>query len=138
MATRTTSNAVGEIIEVDSSISVTPFIEAASALVDDVCVNSGYAATKLELIERWLAAHFYAIRDPRAVQEQAGSVRATYQSKVDLGLNTTHYGQMAMQLDTAGNLSTHNASAVKGKRRAVGVTYLGTTTTEQERQYDRT
>lgn len=113
MAVRTTSELVAGIIEVQASISLTPFIATASELVDDVAASSSAPdATRLELIERWLSAHFYAQRDPRAASEKAGSVAASYQSKVDLGLNNTHYGQMAITLDPTGMLK----SASKGKR----------------------
>ena len=109
MAVRTTSTAVQKIIELDSSIIVDladldPFIEVASAIIDDVCVPLGYDATRLELIERWLSAHFYAIRDQRKQQEVAGSVSETFQTKVDLYLNVTIYGQQAQMIDTKGGL----------------------------------
>lgn len=111
---RTTSSAVGMIIEVDANVSLTPFIEAASALVDDVCLKSGYTDNRLELIERWLAAHFYTARDPRAESEKVSVIAVKYQSKVDLGLNSSHYGQMAMRLDTKGNLALLESKSKSG------------------------
>lgn len=73
-------------------------------------------------IETYLSAHFYTLRDPRASQEQAGSVGATYQSAVDLNLYTSHYGQMAMTLDVTNTL--RNLS--DGKRPTPpSVTWLG-------------
>jgi hypothetical protein len=101
---RTTENAVAAIIEVDEDINLAPFIEVAAALVDEVCAPAGYDEARLELIERWLSAHFYAIRDPRRTQEVAGPVSESFQSKVDLGLDVTHYGQQAKLLDTKGTL----------------------------------
>lgn len=74
MAIRTTDAAVRAIIETQASIDTAPFIEVASALVDEIEPDSSYNATRLELIERWLAAHFYAIRDNRVASEGAGSV----------------------------------------------------------------
>jgi hypothetical protein len=121
MAIRTTEEAVGAIIEVDSDISLTPFIETGSALTDQVAAApSPPDATRLELIERYLSAHAYTLRAPRAIQERAGSVGETFQSRVDLGLATSHYGQMAMSLDPTGVL----ASLSKGKK-AVGVQWGG-------------
>ena len=121
MAVRTTDAAVEGIIEVDASIPLTPFIETAASLVDDVAAASGApGAARLELIERYLSAHFYTLRDPRPTAEKAGPVGVNYQSRVDLGLFTSHYGQMAISLDPTGTLK--NAS--KGKR-AGGVTWLG-------------
>jgi hypothetical protein len=120
MAIRTTEAAVQGIIEVDSAIALDPFIESASALVDDIAaLEDPPNATRLELIERYLSAHFYTLRDPRVTSEKAGPVSANYQSKVDMGLNTSHYGQMAISLDNSGLLT----SASKGKV-AGGVVWL--------------
>lgn len=127
---RTDATAVGAIIEVDEDISVTPFIEAANALVTEICEPvAAYDATRLELIERWLAAHFYALRDPRAKQEQAGTVGQTlHVGWVRMHLQSTLWGQQAMLLDTAGGLARLNKGIETGKRGGtVGVTYLGTT-----------
>jgi len=123
MAIRTTSDLVKGIIEVDTTISLDPFILAASALVDDIASDSGHDAARLQLIETWLSAHFYTVRDPRTTQERAGTVAASFQSAVDLNLNTSHYGQMAMTLDTSGLL--RSLSNKKGRRQA-NVTWLGT------------
>lgn len=123
---RTTESAVQGIIEHDATIDLDPFIEVANALVTDVCTGSSYSSTKLELIERWLSAHFYAIRDPRAESEKAGSVGAKYFGKVGLNLSVTRYGQMAMVLDTAGNLAALSKRMEDGLSTSVGVTWLGT------------
>lgn len=122
MAIRTTSVAVEGIIEVDANIPLTPFIETASSLVDDVAAaDSPPNSTRLELIERYLSAHFYTLRDPRPTSEKAGPVASSYQSKVDLGLNTSHYGQMAISLDPTGTLKRASSG------RKIGATcWLGT------------
>ena len=125
---RTNSTLVGEIIELDPTIGLTPFIAVASALVDDIATYTSthppdLGSARLTLIETWLAAHFYCMRDPRPVSEAAGSVSTTYQSKIDLRLFLSHYGQMAATLDTSGYLLTLQES--KGKRTA-SVTWLGT------------
>jgi len=122
---RTTDEAVQGIIEHDTTISLTPFIEAANALVTEVCSTDNYDATRLELIERWLSAHFYAIRDPRYESEKAGDVAAKYQSKVNLGFDVTHYGQMAMRLDTAGGLAALNTEAKSGGSVTASFTWGG-------------
>jgi hypothetical protein len=124
---RTTDAAVAGIIEVDTNITLTPFIETANQMVTDACGEADYTEAKLELIERWLAAHFYAIRDPRATAERAGPVGANFESKVDLGLAITRYGQQAMALDTEGGLRALSEQATGGPGRiTAGVTWLGT------------
>jgi len=127
---RTTEESVQGIIEHDATISLTPFIEVANALVTELCTDDSYDDTRLELIERWLSAHFYAIRDPRAESEKAGSVSVKYQSKVELGFDVTHYGQMAMRLDTAGGLAALNVQAKKGGKKTVSATWGGKTTAD--------
>ena len=145
MPVRTTSELVAGIIEVDETISLTPFISAASSLVDRIrdksadmdppVLQDGTESgdktrdEKLEEIETYLAAHFYTLRDPRATQEVAGPVQATYQSKVDLRLFTSHYGQMACALDESGLLEQINSG--KQKARRVGVSYVGKTIAEE-------
>lgn len=125
---RTTSAAVGAVIELDDAIDITPFIETANALVTEVCVPSGYDDTRLELIERWLSAHFYAIRDPRAVSESVKGLGVTYQSAVGLALMVTHYGQHAAMLDTKGGLAKLSMNTAQGRKPfKAGIAYLGPT-----------
>lgn len=125
---RTTADLVEGIIEVDSSIILTPFIAAANALVTQCCTNLtiDYEAAQLVLIETWLAAHIYTVRDMRVEREKAGPVSAKFQSKVDLGFSTSHYGQTAMRLDFKGGLSSLDVSSKKGgPLPAPSITYLG-------------
>lgn len=130
MAIRTTNAQVAAIIELEVTVSTEPFIEVANSLVTELCTDSDYTDEKLELIERWLSAHFYAIREGRATLEKAGKVSATIQSKVDLGFDVTHYGQMAMRIDTAGNLAKLNEQTKKGGVPVVGMTWVGRTEEE--------
>lgn len=132
---RTTAAAIAGVIEVDADIvpndaAMLPFITVANELVTEYCTGTvhgpftPYTDARLELIERWLAAHFYTNRDPRLASEGAGTVNASYQSRVDLGFDTSHYGQTAMRLDTNGGLAQLNAIMKKGQPR-VAVAYLG-------------
>lgn len=131
---RTTADAVKLLVEVDATIStdLAPFIETASSLVDDVVATAKkadgsdyYTPTKLELIERWLAAHFYTIRDNRAAAEKAGSVSINYQYDIGKMLSSSMQGQTALALDTAGGLASLSKQAEEGKPRKVGAFYLG-------------
>lgn len=133
---RATLALVQGVIEVDDDLipdeaAMLPFITLANELVTEVCTGTAgptvaYSTERLELIETWLAAHFYTNLDPRAVSESAG-VSASYQSRVDLGFDTSHYGQTAMRMDTNGGLARLNQEAKNGKRR-IKVTWLGTAT----------
>lgn len=105
---RTTPELVGTIVAVTAGADLTSFVDTASLLVTDVVVagSPDYSDEKLELIERWLAAHFYVVNDPRTAQEGVSGVQEQFEVvKVDLGLNVTKYGQQAMRLDTDGNLA---------------------------------
>lgn len=131
---RTTLAQVATIIELDAGIipdeaSLEPYIAVANELVTEACVTNGpttpYSDVRLELIERWLTAHMYTVRDPRVTNERAGAVGVTYQSYVGLGFDTSHYGQTAMRLDTNGGLTDINSEA-KTRKPRIGVAWLGT------------
>lgn len=126
MAVRTTDEKVKEIIEVDTSISLTPFISIANDLVTECCTNLtvDYTVAYLVKIETWLAAHFYSIRDMRTESERAGPVSEKFQSKVDVGFSTSHYGQAAMRLDYKGGLAGLDRKIRKGVR-VPSMTWLG-------------
>ena len=123
---RTTDALVGGIIEVVATITLTPFIAVANALVTECCTDLAvdYTAAHLILIETWLAAHFYTIRDMRRTEERAGPVSERFQSAVDLGFSTSHYGQMAMRTDYYGGLAALDRRIKKGVRTPI-MSWLG-------------
>lgn len=122
MPIRTTEELVAGLIEVDSGISLQPFMLAASLLVDHIPPSKLpiIPVDTYEVIERWLTAHFYCMRQPRREIERAGDVMARYETKIDYFLKLSKYGQMALMLDTTGTLLGINS----GKRKP-GVTWLG-------------
>lgn len=132
---RTTKTLVANIIELDpeavpNDAAMEGFILAANELVTECCAgangpSSSYSDARLELIERWLAAHFYTTRDPRLASEGAGGISVSYQSTVGFGFDASHYGQMAVRLDTNGGLARLNEDMKKGKPRQA-VHWLGT------------
>ena len=123
---RTDADLVDGIIEVDEDITLTPFISAANALVTECCtgLDEDYTDAHLIEIETWLAAHFYTVRDMRAKMERAGPVSEEFQSKVDVGFSTSHYGQMAMRLDYQGGLARLDNKIKKGMK-SPSVSWLG-------------
>ena len=124
---RTSAELIGLIVKVTDGADLTPFMEASNELVTEKCTDSDYAEARLIKIETWLAAHFYACSIKRQyTQANVGGASVGYQSRIDLGFNLTHYGQMAMQLDTAGNLAALNQAIINGKRQIVGLKWLGT------------
>lgn len=142
MAIRTTADEVKKLVEVDTTISsdLLPFITSASILVDKVCatklaadgVSNFYDAAELELIERWLAAHFYTIRDNRIASEGVKSLTASYQFSIGKGLSSSMQGQTAMMLDRAGGLASLSKSMEEGRGRKVGIVALGCGDADEE------
>ena len=115
MALRVTTDEVREIIPLESSFTdamVTAMITGANVVVTEVCTDSSLDTAHLKEIERWLSAHFCAIRDMRAATEKTGPASISFQYKVDLRLDVTMYGQQAMIIDTSGALARLN----KGKK----------------------
>lgn len=120
---RTTQSAVEAIIEVDGDAipDISPFIDDAALVVEeDLAVLDTLSESRLELIERYLTAHFIAIRDPRVASEKAGPVSASYQYKLGDALKGTTYGQAALALDSTGTLA-----ALGEKRKTASISYLG-------------
>lgn len=121
---RTTPALVKGIISIDDTVDLTPSIATADNLVTQVCLTSGYSSETLEFITRWLAAHFAAINNPSKVRERAEPTEWQIESKVDLGLSVTRWGQQAIVIDTAGNLAKLDA---RKRRIAIGIRHLGNT-----------
>lgn len=116
MAWRTNQELVSRIIDIEEDDLLDGAIDTANQLVTDACAASGYSDAKLELIERWLAAHFYDINRPRTSLEAiSGGTQEQYERvTTDLFLNNTKFGQQAIMLDTAGNLAALCNKAKKG------------------------
>lgn len=135
---RTTVDLVKGIVEVDDDTwpDITPFIDLANELTTEICVDRPaeandthpYNAHRLELIERYLSAHFYrAGPDPAVSSERAAVVSESLQHKIGFGLKNTAYGQQALRLDTKGGLASLDNATEKVllPKGGVGVTYLG-------------
>lgn len=132
---RTTADQVKGIIDVPASepLALTPFIDTANSIVTNLCLPSQttnptvYTNTLLELIERWLSAHFFAVNRRRTYQQDVGgAVGQTFdRAPLDLHLNSTMYGQTAQALDVDKNLAAFNNSLQDVKATGVRVTWLG-------------
>ncbi len=109
MGFRITPGEVQAIIDTDVS-EFEPFIQAAENVVTAIVVPAGSLSDiELKEIERWLAAHFVAIKDQDAgmIRElQVGQTIHRYGSQLGKGLEATWYGQQALALDSTLALST--------------------------------
>ena len=112
MANRVSDSEVKEIIDTDTD-DIAPFIKVANILVTAKLGGQGLSDDQLKEIERWLAAHFVSMRDPRIMSEKTGEASVTYYGKSGLGLDGSQYGQTVKILDTTGILSSIGKMAVK-------------------------
>lgn len=104
-----------------------PFIETASLIVDRVktcAIDKGKDLTtaELELIERWLSAHFYVQSDQAYQSKSTSGASGSFQGQVGEGLQNSKYGAAALSLDYSGCLLAISGGA---DRRTAGAIWLG-------------
>lgn len=104
--------------------SLTRFIKAANLLTSRVATcaaSKGLTLSDEELaeIETWLAAHFYTQSDRPYSSTMTDRAQASYQGKTGMGLDSSHYGQTAINLDVSFCLSQIN------KQRRATASWLG-------------
>jgi hypothetical protein len=113
MALRTTSSLVKGILTKDydhrGTPSLDPFILTANSLVNRLATRAAeiglsVAADTLELVERWLAAHFYTMSDKSFIENKTAGASAIYHGRTDMNLDASLYGQTAQLLDPTGLL----------------------------------
>jgi hypothetical protein len=127
---------LGNDYDADAAPSLTPRIETATVIVDRVatCATAKaitLTAAELELIERWLSAHFYAMTDQTYSSKSTGGASASFHGQTGLALDATKYGQTAKLLDYSGCLT-----AIGGRQVASGA-WLGKRPSEQTLYTDR-
>lgn len=130
MSRRTTPTLVRSIHpNIPSSINLDGFIDTATKMVDKLstCAGTDLDDQQLELIERWLSAHYYTITNPQARSKSIGSASKSWNVApvMGKGLEATPYGQQALALDTSGCLDS-----LTGEK--MGVTWLGSDETEYD------
>ena len=139
---RTTSAAVklvlapGKDYDTDDNPDLAPFIDAASAIVDDVvsCATDRgvtISTARAELIERWLAAWAYCLSDQSEQNSSTEGASAGYQGQTGMHFEANKYGQMAVSLDPSGCLNAI------GKQQRAQITWLGKSPSSQIDYADR-
>jgi len=136
---RTTPGLVQGILNRDydwkKNPSLEPYIQSASMLVDRVVQYSIDHQTGLtgpplgsveqEIVERWLAAHFYCMSDITYMSRSTNGASGGFFGTSGLGLDLSRYGQMAKILDTSGALAAFSKAA------RAGATWLGKNAPQQ-------
>lgn len=121
----TTTTAVQALLETagDYNLRSRPdlgvFVSSASAVMGRVVTCAArkgitLAADELELVERWLAAHLYAMVDQTYASKNTQSAGGSFHGQTGLNLDGTKYGQNARMLDYSGCLSAIASRAVAG------------------------
>ena len=110
---------IDRIIQYDTEFipDVQPFIDDAVVFLTSVIGTGVLSTAAFDMVTKYVAAHFIAVADPRLQSAQVKSLLETYQNKLTPGLGITHYGTVAMTLDTSGKLAAWNTRVVEGKGR---------------------
>jgi hypothetical protein len=137
---RTNSAAVQALLVSDydtvNTPSLTPYIDTAASVIDDVvdcAARKGITMSdaKLELLERWMAAHFYCVMDKPYSSKSTSGASGSFHGQTAQGFSATLYGQQAMRIDTSGCLYAIDET------RVAGGFWMGKRPTEQTNYRDR-
>ena len=141
---RTTSILVQGVLRADyvqrAKDDLTPDIAAASIIVDDMVLCAAtkgitYDSTRLELIERLIAAwHYKGCHDQQLSSKSTGGASGSFTGQTAFMLTSNHYGQRAMALDRSGCLAAALGAVERKKARAA---WLGKRPSEQTAYRDR-
>lgn len=129
MAIRTTAADVRAILgpNYDGKTTLTPFITTANIITDRVAADAilrerTLTDAELELIERWLSAHYYTMMDPLYASKGIGKVSGSFAGKTGMHLEASRYGLTAMEIDHSGALQAIGGSS---GRTVVSLSWLG-------------
>ena len=116
---RVTDNEVKKIIDTNRDTSI--FIDQAHLVVTEELLSKGLSEDRLRSIELYLAAHFTALTEERGglTKFKVGDATEEYMLVKGSGFAGTRYGQMAMDMDTTGTLTTISNNAKRAEFRVV-------------------
>lgn len=139
MSQRTTTTLVENLLggNWDQTTSVQAYIDTATVMIDRVeaCADQkglDLTAAELELLERWLAAHFYAVNDALYMSRSTDKASGSFQrGPAETGLAETSYGKQVLAMDYSMCLKNLNA------QQRAGMAWLGKNPTYQTDYTDR-
>lgn len=106
---RTTAAQVQKVLvnDYDGTTDLTPYIELASDIVDQVLViaasrSQALSVVTAEIVERWLSAHYYTKMDPTYASKSTGGASASF---VRGSAEPEPYKDAAINADTSGALN---------------------------------
>lgn len=112
------------------------FIDTATLIVTRVltcAAAKGYTITtdEAEMIERYLAAHYFGHADQFITSKSTNGASGSFQGQTGMGIESSLYGQTAIQLDPSGCLNALT------KRQTASATWLGRPSNAQSSAFDR-
>jgi hypothetical protein len=128
VAQRTQTLAVEKLLgrNYDRRTDLQQFVDSASVVVDRAVTAAlsikdiTLLPTEQELMERWLAAHFYAAQDPLYTSKSSLGASGSFQRGAGKeGFESTDYGARACNIDYSGMLKAI------GARQSAGALWLG-------------
>ena len=140
---RTTSDLVKSILLQDydelEAPDLTPYIATANVIVTRVVAcalakDEALTDEEAELIERWLAAHYYVVSDQTYAAKATADASATFHGKTAMHIQSSRYGQSAIDIDASGCLA---AIAAGTDRKVAGGFWAGRPPSEQTDYVDR-
>ena len=86
---------------------------------DSCDAGTQMTATYLELVERWLSAHFYQMADPGYTSRTTAGASGGFNGQQTMNFLSTRFGQQACNLDLTGFLARRSKEVEEGSRKTV-------------------
>lgn len=109
------SSKVQTILNLDSSVNVSVFVDMAGSVVSHLlanCAAGQWDDLGASRIGNWLAAHFYAVVNPTEAmitsQSANGASHSVAIGQAGKGFESTPYGKNALAMDTTGCLRQYD------------------------------
>lgn len=101
----------------DPNQDVDHYVADADALVSELLGTSGFTSSRLAMITKYVAAHFYVLgqQEGGIFEETIGESSEKRGSTFTLGqgFRLTRFGQMALGLDSTGKLATLEGNKIR-------------------------
>ncbi len=118
MAITTTLAEVKLIIVLDENIADPNWqamLDDATAWITALDIETDCGTATANAVTKYVAAHFMTMQDPRQVEQKIDDASEKFSDTYDLGLDSSHYGQMAKRLDCSGKLNKADVLAKSDK-----------------------
>lgn len=92
---------------IDTARDPVPFIADAQMLVNEQLAGQGLSAERLDLIVKYLSAHFLVLAEEKGglIRSKLGDSDESYKAEESTGLRSTRFGQQVLVFDTSGTMA---------------------------------